>query len=374
MRRPHSPRRSRLALTSLALTAALAVAAVAPAYAADDEGSIADMFAPRSAEARPGEARSSEPRSSAAAAATGVQRLAGADRFETAVKISKANFAPGVNVVLIANGMTFPDALSGAPVAGATGAPILLVTAGAIPASVKAELKRLAPSFIAVLGGTGAVGSKVYSQLKGYATSGEILRLAGADRYQTSGVIAKEVFGDMSSTVYIANGTTFPDALAAGPAAGLNGAPLLLVQSNKIPDPIKARLAAIDPSDIVVMGGTGAVSDSVVTQLRKYTPNVHRIAGADRYGTAAMMSSIFWQDVPTPTVYISSGLQFPDALAVAPVAAGEDGPLLLVQPNAIPQSVKDELRVRKPQRIVIVGGTGAVNTAVAKALEKYIVP
>jgi spore germination protein YaaH len=88
---------------------------------------------------------------------TSVSRLAGADRYATAVEISKANFSPGVPVVYVANGLNFPDALAGAAVAGGKGAPMLLVPRDTVPASVAAELTRLKPAAIVVLGGTGMV-------------------------------------------------------------------------------------------------------------------------------------------------------------------------------------------------------------------------
>ena len=97
-----------------------------------------------------------------------VTRLAGVDRFATSAAISAASFAPGVPVVYIANGLNFPDALSGAPVAGKAGGPVLLVSAGAIPAKVQAELTRLKPGRIVVLGGVGVVSDSVAQQLASF--------------------------------------------------------------------------------------------------------------------------------------------------------------------------------------------------------------
>ena len=97
-----------------------------------------------------------------------VTRLSGPDRFATSAAISAASFAPGVPVVYIANGFNFPDALSAAPVAGKGGAPVLLVSADAIPAVIQAELTRLKPKSIVVLGGVNAVSDSVSQQLDSY--------------------------------------------------------------------------------------------------------------------------------------------------------------------------------------------------------------
>jgi hypothetical protein len=95
-------------------------------------------------------------------------RLAGGNRFSTSAAISAASFAPEVDVVYIANGLSFPDALSGAPVAGLTGGPILLVAPDSISSAVGAELDRLNPSRIVILGGTGVVSDALASKLARY--------------------------------------------------------------------------------------------------------------------------------------------------------------------------------------------------------------
>ncbi|MDY7542445.1 ExeM/NucH family extracellular endonuclease [Cryobacterium sp. 5B3] len=97
-----------------------------------------------------------------------VTRLAGADRFETSAAVSAASFAPGVPVVYIASGGAFPDALSGAAAAAKDGAPVLLVRTDGIPAAVQAELTRLHPARIVVLGNTDVVGAAIADQLAGF--------------------------------------------------------------------------------------------------------------------------------------------------------------------------------------------------------------
>jgi len=355
------PSSRRSIVATLALAAVLFAGIATPAVAADDP--LTDAFSQEPAVVE------------LAAFPNGVTRLSGANRYATAVEISKAAFDPGVELVLIANGTRFPDALSGAPVAGTFGAPILLVTASGIPEPVKKELGRLKPKLIVVLGGTGVVSDGVLRQLEGYATDG-VDRIGAGDRFATSAQIAEIVWAQNPPDVlYVANGMTFPDALAAGPAAGIDQVPLLLVQKNAIPAAIRARLQAIKPKVIAVMGGTGAVSATVFNQLKAIaSQGVIRVEGKDRFDTAVNLSSQFWQGVPTSTVFISSGMQFPDALAIAPVAAGVDGPLLLVKRDSIPESVKSELRARAPQRIVIVGGSSAVSAAVQAELKQYIVP
>ena len=95
----------------------------------------------------------------------GVFRLSGSDRYATAAAIS-AGWAPGVPVVYIATGLDFPDALAGAAAAGSLGAPLLLVTGTTVPPATAAELSRLRPATVVVLGGPAVVSDAVLASIR----------------------------------------------------------------------------------------------------------------------------------------------------------------------------------------------------------------
>jgi putative cell wall-binding protein len=295
-----------------------------------------------------------------------VTRLAGPDRYSTAVAISQASFAPNVPVAFIATGSSFPDALAGAAVAGRDGGPILLVTRDAIPTVVKAELTRLKPAKIIVLGGTGVVSTAVQAALDPY-TTGPVTRLAGADRYATAVAISKASFTPGLETVFIATGTSFPDALAGAAVAGALGSPILLTTPTSLPSVVKTELTRLNPDEIVILGGVGAVSDAVAQNLTDYATAVYRVSGPDRYSTAAQLSAAVFAP-GTPVVYVATGLAFPDALAGAAVAGWVESPILLVTPTSVPASVSAEIQRIGPGSIVILGGTGAVSETVRSTL------
>src|SRR5580765_3917716 len=98
------------------------------------------------------------------AGAASTTRLAGADRYATAAAVAHASFSPGVPVVYVVTGRSFPDALTAGPAAAERGGPVLLVDDG-IPSSTASELHRLAPASIVVVGGQGAVSDSVVDQL-----------------------------------------------------------------------------------------------------------------------------------------------------------------------------------------------------------------
>lgn len=195
-----------------------------------------------------------------------VTRLAGATRYATAAAISSDTFASGVPVAYVATGTNFPDALAGVAAAGSGGGPVLLTSPSQLPGDTAAELSRLRPDRIVVLGGTSVISDGVVAALRGYATSGRVNRLSGANRYATAVDVSSSTFGS-SAVAFIATGANFPDALGGGPVAGSIPGPLLLVPGTSIPADVAAELRRLAPERVVILGGTSVVSASVQAQL-----------------------------------------------------------------------------------------------------------
>jgi putative cell wall-binding protein len=291
-------------------------------------------------------------------------RVAGADRYATAAAVSRATFAPGVPVAVLASGEAFPDALAGGPLAVRQGGPVLLVTSSTIPTATADELARLQPGRIVILGGTGRVSASVATAAAAY-TAGTVTRLAGVDRYATAARISAETFPTGAPVAYVATGERFADALAGGP--------VLLVTGSKIPASTAAELSRLKAGRIVILGGTGSVSSSVATQLAAYTTGgVTRFGGADRYATAVALSAGSYAAGGPDTVYLSTGSAFPDSLAAGSPAGDGGDPVLLVRPDALPASVADEIRRIDPSQVVVVGGTGSVSDAVRAAIRNLL--
>lgn len=302
---------------------------------------------------------------------TTVQRLAGSDRFATAAAVSAASFSPGVPVAYVATGMNFPDALAAGAAAAHQGGPVLLVTSTGLPSSTAAELSRLQPRSIRVIGGAAVVSDGVLSSLRPYATSGGVERIAGANRYATAAQASARTFSAGVPVAYIATGKNFPDALAGVAAAGASGGPILLTEHDGLPSETASELKRLRPGRIVVLGAAGVVSDAVVGALKAHTVgSVSRLAGADRYATAVTVSAGTFSS--GRTVFVATGTTFPDALGGGPVAGSLPGPLLLVPGTSVPSSVAAELRRLAPERVVIVGGTGAVSSAVGSEIQALL--
>ena len=200
-----------------------------------------------------------------------VVRYAGTSRFDTAAAISAHTFSPGVGVAYIATAYNFPDALAGAAAAGTIKGPVLLVApTGAINPATATELTRLHPGRIIVLGGTGVVSDAVKTALGTY-TSGTVTRLSGATRFDTAAAISADTFSPGVGVAYIATAYNFPDALAGAAAAGTVQGPVLLVAPTGAINPATAtELTRLHPGRIIVLGGTGVVSDAVMSALGAY--------------------------------------------------------------------------------------------------------
>ena len=329
-------------------------------------------------------ATSATQRSARAESAVELSRLAGRDRYATAVAISQAHFPDGtwpadpdfpneppapVDVVTIASGSNYPDALAGGPFAAGLG-PLLLVPAtGTIPAAVTAEIQRLAPQAIIILGGTGAVSSSVEAQL---AKLGQTDRFAGRSRYDTAAQVAVATADDLggAQTVVLSSGEGFADSLAGGASAANQGGVLLLTQRSRLPSETKGALQQIAPTRVQVLGGTGAVSDAVISSVKAALPGatVTRVAGPDRAATTAAISKVTFPTGAQET-FLTNGWNYPDALAAAPLAWFWSSSVLLASTACAPApTVAEDTRLAPTYRTAI-GGTGAVSDA-ALSLKK----
>jgi putative cell wall-binding protein len=220
-----------------------------------------------------------------------------------------------------------------------------------------------------VLGATAVIAASLLGPpvASTQAAAPPVTRLAGADRYATAAAVSAATFDPRVPVAFVARGDTYADALAGGPAAVVDGGPMLLVGST-IPPAIATELTRLRPARIVVLGGPLAVSDGLVTALHAYTTgSVSRLAGADRYATAAAISAATFSP-GVGAAYIATGSGFADALAGAAAAGRGHDPILLVPPGTVPASVSEELGRLRPQSVIILGGPAAVSDAAAASL------
>jgi putative cell wall-binding protein len=293
---------------------------------------------------------------------SGVTRLQGASRYETAIQVSR-QYSPGVSAVFVAAGTNFPDALSAAAAAAYVGGPLLLTPTATIPADVVAEIRRLDPDRIYIAGGTGAVSSSVAKTL---ASIAPVTRYGGTDRYDTGLKIVSGIFGT-STTAILASGRAFPDALAATGVAGKLKAPVVLVDGaqSTIPSATLDQLVRMGVTRVIIAGGTGAVSSGIQSQLTKRGYTVTRYGGADRYATAALINNAYFPHGSTDTMLLANGANFPDGLAGAALAGRIGAPLYTTPPTCAPASIHNSVVALGAPQTVVLGGTAVVSTYAA---------
>jgi hypothetical protein len=128
----------------------------------------------------------------------------------------------------------------------------------------------------------------------------------------------------------IATGADFPDAMAGGPVAHALGGPLLLVPRDRVPPGIATELERLAPRRVIIAGGTSVVSAPVVSRVGALVGRApQRVAGPDRYATAARMAAVLAELGPIGGVVVATGLGYPDGLAAAASAARWPAPILL---------------------------------------------
>lgn len=202
--------------------------------------------------------------------------------------------------------------------------------------------------------------------------------VAGADRYDTAVAASQRAYPDGLApdgkrTVIIATGTNWPDALGGTSLAGVVDGPVLLVKPTSVPGAVMTEIVRLGATEAIVLGGTAAVGDKVVSALKsKLTGDVRRIHGANRYLTADKIA----REVISARgsaydggALVATGEDFPDALAAAPLAASKGWPLYLAHPES-GLSAGSEAAMAGVRDVVILGGTGVVSADTADYVGK----
>ena len=280
-------------------------------------------------------------------------RVAGADRIQTSVEVSK-KYYESADTVIVANYEKFADSLSASALSKALKAPILLVQKDQLDSVVAQEIKRLGAKNVIVIGGDHSV-DKAKNSLAKY----NVQTIAGSDRYETSAKIAQEIIKRTGTKqAVIASGETFADALTVAPLANKHNMPILLVQQNNIPKATQEVLKQIDK--VIIVGGEKTISKEVENKL----PNPTRIAGANRYETAKKIYEYDFKD--RKEVNIANGTNFADSLVIGSI----DCPILLAESNEVPESTKQAFKESKFEKVNVFGGENSISESVVKELIK----
>ncbi|WP_293438040.1 cell wall-binding repeat-containing protein, partial [Peptostreptococcus sp.] len=280
-------------------------------------------------------------------------RIAGKDRIDTAIDISKKLYKKSKAVIIVRSDI-FPDSMTASVLARLKDAPILLNPTGQLDSRVAAEIKRLGATEIIIVGGTDSISARVRDELRAYDSDNDVERIGGKDRYETSELVARKVISitGNKNTAVVASGQVFPDALTVGTFASRDGYPILLVKKDIVPSQIERVIKDLDIDKVYIAGGTDTISKRVEAKLPRV---IERMAGRDRYETSVAIARSKFKD--SKEAFVASGQQFADALVISPVSGKYNLPTLLVSTNASSnQEVKRYIQQSKINKLIAVGG------------------
>jgi putative cell wall-binding protein len=314
----------------------------------------------------------------AASAAPDVERISGKDRYETAVAISKLTFGKTSDVV-IARGDAFADAAAASYLSGAineTPHPILLTPSDQLPDVVFAELQRLGPRKVWLMGDANAISKAVEDRIKTLNVA--IVRVGGKDRYDTARLLVTDARLPMGRTAFLVNGKSPADAISVAALSAAAELPLLYTTPDALHPSAKRAIEFGGFRRVVIVGGPLAIGEQVANDLAAICPKgtcvkVERIAGQDRTETAVAIAKWAIANVGFSAKHLNvvRGDRFTDAAAAAAHAAVERSPLLTTtSPTVIGPGLEAWMAEMGTtvKSIDVIGDTSAVSDAVVQRL------
>lgn len=193
-------------------------------------------------------------------------------------------------------------------------------------------------------------------------------RLSGLNRYETSVSISNAGWPNSAGTAIITTGEDFPDALSAAPLAKKYNAPILLTTPKSLDQGVSNELTKLHVSKVFIVGGTGAVSSNVESQLKSKGITCIRLYGKDRYETSVAVANAVGV---TGNLVVATGENYPDALSIASWAASNGAPIILTQSKSIPTCTASYLKnvAAKVSTTYVIGGDGVVSNTVMYKLK-----
>ncbi len=278
----------------------------------------------------------------------------------------------GDGVVVIANGWSPPDVGAAAPLAGWLDAAVLYASKDELGQPTIDALEELNPSRVLLMGGPVALTPAVQSQVRRVLSGATVKRFSGDDRIDTAAKAALSAPAvSAGRPVVIANGWSPPDVGAAAPLAASLGGSVLFANKNSLGAPTVAALQRLEPSQVVIVGGTAALSGDIESQIAAVVPGVptERLGGVDRVDTAARGAALAPVELGEPVV-LANGWDPADVGIAAPLAAALGGSVLFTQRNALSDRTAEALADLSPSRIILIGGSDRLATRLDAEFEE----
>lgn len=298
------------------------------------------------------------------ATAPDIRRLGVGDSYRIAADIARTGWPQGTDTVILASSHTFADALAGGGLASERDLPILLTRPDAVPSTTIQAMKDLRTRDVIILGGTKAVTESVEKQLRDQGFRPR--RVSGVDRVATAARLAT-IIKAPNGRAFLASADSWADSASATVPAALSDSPLLLTYTRELHPQVLTTLKHLDVTEVVIAGGTAAVSAEVESALETNGFRVVRLAGKDRFGTSAALAS--WSEgqpggTDPHTAMLARGDSYRDAIVAGPLAAKERKAVLLIDRLGMERSTAsyDWLKARDLATLSLVGDRATLST------------
>ena len=207
-----------------------------------------------------------------------------------------------------------------------------------------------------------------------------VTKLTGKDYYETAAKVADKLQKKKRkpNEIFVTTDKNYADALTVASIAAVKGAPIIYVSDKKISNDTTALLKKFESSvkNVYIVGGNKAVSKDVEESLKGILKKatIKRYAGDDRYDTAIKINNAFSSVFKGKSLCITTGQNFPDALAGGVYAAKKLSPMLLVNGAQTKLTLTNQqisyLKSRTIDSIAIFGGKTAVSDRIVKTIAK----
>lgn len=284
--------------------------------------------------------------------------IIGANRYDTAAKISKKGWN-SASTVVIANGINEIEGIVANPLAAVYDAPVLLTDKNKVSSYTINELKRLKPSNIIIIGGKNSIGESAEKSIKNAVSSVSIKRIDGSNIEELSVNIAKEIDSKANvSKIYVAGENGAADALSVVSKAAEEKSPIIVTSKNSVNSSVKNWIKSNSISSAYFLGKTAVISDNVIKEIDSVVSgNVsgNRIGGSDRNQTNARVIKALYPSENYNPVFVAKNRPLVDAISVGVYAARTKSPIVIAG-NALDSEQANILKNKKTNSIFRIGG------------------
>ena len=291
-----------------------------------------------------------------------VERVFGANRYETADKINQIT-KPNASTIVIANGTLYADAMVGMNLAVKTQGHLYISRPNNLNPSIMKGISSGQFKKVYVIGDKASFMNNILKQLRSKGASVE--RVEARNR----NFLAEKVANQFNSTTAIlVNGNQYADAISISPVAAKDKLPLYLTNGVKLSPETKNALQK--KKKVILVGGEAAISKDIERQLQQSGVHVQRVYGSNRYETSLAVANFFYPSANH--IIFATGNNFADVLTGTDLASAVNSPILLVGGTQLSPSQRIYIGKQRLKKAYVLGGSSAVSDSLFKLIQQNV--